>query len=409
MYEQVDPIVRVYAPDGPDVDNHLKQIQRFNERAEAPTSWRQKVYTGDDFLEKMLAERPGEIVVLSGNNRRKAEYIKASVDAGLNVFCDKPMCIDTQGFRLLQQAFAAADRKGVLLYDIMTERFNTTCILQKLLVLDKELFGELEIGSVDNPAVIKESVHHFFKHVSGAPLRRPVWYFDTAQQGEGLVDVTTHLIDLAMWTCLPDQAIDYREDIEMKRARRRPTMLTREQYEKVTGVPDFPDFLKAKLNDKGVLPCYSNGEMIYTMKGICVKLSVTWNFQAPEGGADTHRSLFRGSRAHVIIRQGKEQNYRPEVYVEPAPGGDAVQLAASLKKVVAELQNGCPGLKAEQAEGGWHIVIPDECRTGHEAHFRNVMDAYLQYLAKGQLPDWEVPNMIAKYYITTKALELARQ
>jgi hypothetical protein len=33
MYEQVDPIVRVYAPDGPDVDNHLKQIQRFNERS----------------------------------------------------------------------------------------------------------------------------------------------------------------------------------------------------------------------------------------------------------------------------------------------------------------------------------------------------------------------------------------
>jgi hypothetical protein len=119
--------------------------------------------------------------------------------------------------------------------------------------------------------------------------------------------------------------------------------------------------------------------------------------------------LFRGSRAHVIIRQGKEQNYRPEVYVEPAPGGDAVQLAASLKKAVAELQSRYPGLKTEQAEDSWHIVIPDKCRIGHEAHFRNVMDAYLQYLSKGKLPDWEVPNMIAKYYITTRALELARQ
>jgi hypothetical protein len=137
--------------------------------------------------------------------------------------------------------------------------------------------------------------------------------------------------------------------------------------------------------------------------------SVTWNFQAPHGGADTHRSLFRGSRAHVIIRQGKEQNYRPEVYVEPTPGGDTRELAASVKKAVAGLQSRFPGLKATQAGDSWHIVIPDKCRIGHEAHFRNVMDAYLQYLAKGQLPDWEVPNMIAKYYITTKALELARQ
>ena len=101
MYEQVDPIVKVYAPDGPDLQNHLAQIQRFNERAENPTHWRQEVYKGDDFLEKMLADKSGDIVVLSGNNRRKAEYIKASINAGFNVFCDKPMCIDAEGFALL--------------------------------------------------------------------------------------------------------------------------------------------------------------------------------------------------------------------------------------------------------------------------------------------------------------------
>lgn len=409
MYEQVDPVVKVYAPDGPDVQNYLNQIERFNERADNPTHWQEKVYKGDDFLEKMLADKSGDIVVLSGNNRRKAEYIKASIDAGFNVFCDKPMCIDAKGFALLEQAFAVAENKGLLFYDIMTERYNVTCILQKLLVLDKNLFGEMEAGSPENPAVIKESVHHFFKYVAGTPLKRPAWYFDTIQQGEGLVDVTTHLIDLMMWTCFPEQAIDYRKDIVINQARRWPTLLKRAQYEKVTGVSDFPDYLKGKLNDDGVLPCYANGETTFTMKGICLKLSVRWNFQAPEEGADTHTSLFRGSKANVIIRQGKEQNYRPEVYVEPAQGSDAGELAISLKKAVTGLQRKLPGLKAEKAGDGWHIVIPDNCQTGHEAHFRNVMDAYLQYLAEGRLPDWEVPYMLAKYYITTKSLELARQ
>jgi predicted dehydrogenase len=387
----------------------MKQILRFNSRPENPTHWQQVIYTGDDFLEKMVAEKHGDIVVISGNNRRKTEYIQTSIDAGLNVFCDKPMCIDAEDFQVLKQAFATAHCNNLLLYDIMTERYNVTCILQKLLVLNKDLFGELQTGSVENPAVIKESVHHFFKYVAGAPIRRPAWYFDTTQQGEGLVDVTTHLIDLVMWTCCSEEVLDYEEDVEMKQARRWPTVITPEQYEKVTGVAGFPDYLKVKLNDDGALPCYANGQMIYTLKGIHVKLSVAWDFEAPEGGGDTHHSLFRGSKAHVIIRQGQGQNYRPEVYVEPAPGGNADEVAAALENAVASLQSEYPGLSTKKEENGWHVVIPDSCRIGHEAHFRNVMETYLQYLPKGQLPDWEVAYMIAKYYITTRALEMARQ
>jgi len=422
MYDQVAPVVDVYAPAGPEVAEYLKRIDSFNTRAEDPTSWQEKVYTGDDYLEKMLAERPGNVVVTSGNNQKKAEYIKSAIDAGLNVFSDKPMCIDADGFKLLEQAFATSEKNGVLLYDIMTERFNIFCILQKMLVLNKEVFGELQKSSVDEPAVVKESVHHFFKYISGLPIKRPTWYFDTAQQGEGLVDVTTHLIDLAMWTCLPDEPVDYRTDIVVKKAKRWPTMLTQQQYEKVTRAPappkagliqsrasPWPDFLKAKLNDEGVLPYYSNGEMIFTMKGIVVKISVSWNFQAPEGTKDTHFSIARGTKANVVILQGKEQNYKPELYVEPVAGADSEELAASLKKAVAGLQRRYPGLALKRRANGWQVLIPQEHQIGHEAHFRQVTEVYLQYLADGKMPQWEVSNMIAKYYITTKALQLAKQ
>jgi hypothetical protein len=36
------------------------------------------------------------------------------------------------------------------------------------------------------------------------------------------------------------------------------------------------------------------------------------------------------------------------------------------------------------------------------------MERFLQFQAKNQLPEWEVPNMLLKYFITTKALELAK-
>ena len=101
----------------------------FNNRAEDPTHWEEKVYVGSDYLDRMSTDRAGDIVVLSGNNRRKTEYIMAAINAGFNVYSDKPMCIDAEGFRTLEQAFATAPKKGLLLFDIMTERYNTLRLL----------------------------------------------------------------------------------------------------------------------------------------------------------------------------------------------------------------------------------------------------------------------------------------
>ncbi len=407
MYDQVSPIVHVYAPAGPDVDDHQKRVEGFNNRPESPTSWRQEIYTGDDFLEKMLHEKPGNVVVLSGNNKKKARYIKACVQAGLNVLADKPMCIDSDGFQLLREAFELAQENGVLLYDIMTERSEITTILQKALVQNRDVFGELKKGSVDDPSVVKESVHHFFKHVSGNPIKRPPWYFDTTQQGEGIVDVTTHLLDLVMWESFPGRAIDYQKDIEIKKPRRWPTEVSLEQFKRVTRLDDFPDFLKRNLNDKGLLPCYANGDIVFTLRGIHAKTSVQWNFQAPEGAGDTHYSIMKGTKANIIIRQGKEQNYRPELYVQPAEEAYNRQLAKALRGAIAALQRDYPGLEIQREADIWHVLIPEKYRISHEAHFRQVTERYLKYLVDGRLPDWEVPNMIAKYRTTTEALEMA--
>jgi len=409
MYDQVDSTVHVYAPDGPDVEDHLNRINGFNTRSENPTNWEEKVYKGADFNEKMLAEKPGNVVVLSGNNKKKTEYIKQALDAGLNVLADKPMCITQQDFQLLQEAFASAKKNGVLLYDIMTERSEINSILQKELANNPEVFGELQKGSVENPAVVKESVHHFFKYVAGNKIKRPPWYFDTTQQGEGIVDVTTHLVDLVMWACFPGQAIDYKKDVKVISSYRWPTMVTREQFSTVTRLPDFPDYLKTKLNNQGILPCYANGEINFTLKGIHAQTAVIWNYQAPEGAKDTHYSIMRGSKANVIIKQGKEQNYKPELYVEAVPGADAAALGQALAKAIAGLQDRYPGVTLHKQGALWHVDIPDKYRIGHEAHFGQVTQRYLQYLVDGKLPDWEVPNMIAKYYTTTTALGMAKE
>lgn len=103
MYPEVDSLVHVYAPEGPDVDLHLDRIKAFNERAENPTHWEEVVYRGGDFFEKMLEEKAGNVVMLAGNNQKKTEYIEQSIANGFNVYADKPMAINKADFELLKK------------------------------------------------------------------------------------------------------------------------------------------------------------------------------------------------------------------------------------------------------------------------------------------------------------------
>ena len=407
-YPQVSKDVYVYAPTGFDVNEHLKRIEGFNTRAENPTQWNEIVYTGSDYLEKMLAEKKGNVMIQAGNNGKKTEYIKKTLEAGINVLSDKPMAINSQNFKLLEECFDIAKQKNIMLYDIMTERNEITTMLQRELSTIPAIYGEQLKGSPEEPAIVKESVHHLFKLVDNKPLTRPVWYFDVTQQGEGIVDVTTHLVDLVQWEAFPEQVIDYKNDIELLDANRWTTSISPEEFKQVTGTEAYPDFLKKDV-ENDTLKVYCNGDILYKIKGVTAKVSVIWNYTFPKGGGDTHFSVMKGSKADLVIRQGKEQNYQPELFVEAVKGVDLAayekDLAASMEKVSAKY----PGVALNKiSDSVWQIEIPAKYRVGHEAHFGQVTEHFLQYLKDGKLPEWEVPNMLAKYYTTTSALDMAK-
>ena len=407
MYDQIFPEVKVYAPEGNELKSHLALIDGYNTRSQDPTSWKEIVYTGSDFYEKMIAEKSGNLLVLAGNNAKKTDYISGAVKNGINVLADKPMVITPDKFDLLVKAFEEAKNQKVLLYDVMTERFEVTTLLQKKLSLIPVVFGELQKGSIEEPAITKESIHHFYKSVSGKPLVRPAWFYDVEQQGEGIVDVTTHLVDLVQWECFPDQIIDYTKDIKVLDAKHWTTSINPKQFEKSTNLKEFPDYLKKDISGD-TLKVYSNGVFVYNIKGVHAKISVIWNFEAPQGTGDTHYSIMRGSSANIIIRQGAEENYKPTLYVEALKGKN---IQFELEKAIDEdLQRLYPGITLEKLkEGFWKINIPDTYKVSHEEHFGQVTEKYLTYLVDGKLPDWEVPNMIAKYYTTTEALRKAKE
>ncbi len=406
MYPEVDPTVHVYAEKGNDLQLHLDRIKGYNTRADQPTKWNQLVYEGKDFFQKMINERKGNVVVLAGNNKLKTSYILNAVQNGFHVFADKPMVINNEGFEQLKKAFEISKQKKLQLYDIMTERYEITTMLQRELSMDPSVFGSLEKGSPDNPSVTKESVHHFYKYVSGSVLTRPAWFFDVTQEGEGIVDVTTHLVDLIQWECFPEKIIDYKKNIKILDAKSWNTLMTKDEFKLVTKEKEIPSYLQSNINNYGSLQVLCNGAFTYTINGVHAKVSVIWNYKAPDGTGDTHYSLMRGTKSSLIIRQGKEENFKPTLYVEgPTDQVFEETLLASIQKINQKF----PGVSLKKNSKGWEIIIPDLYKESHETHFARVTEKYLEYLRNNNMPSWEVPNMIAKYYTTTAARALANK
>ncbi len=409
MYANVNPRVHVYAPLAADLVAHLNRIAGFNTRREQPTTWELEVHAGPDALPRLLAERPGNVVVLSGRNRHKIDYLHAAVNAGLHVLADKPWVITPDDLPKLQAALNTADANGLIAYDIMTERYEVTSILQKALVNDEATFGTPLPGTADEPGVYMESVHFLMKTVAGVPLRRPAWFFDTTQQGEGLTDVGTHLVDLVAWMLFAGQPLDAGRDVQIDAAKRWPTVLTAADFQRVTGEAEFPAGLAANVRD-GKLDYFCNTQVAYRLRGVHVKLDVLWDYEAAPGAGDTHLAVFRGSRARVEVRQGKDENYRPELFVVPNGAGDLAAVETALGRKVQQLQADFPGVAVQRQQGRCWVTIPERYRVGHEAHFGDVTRQFLRYLENPKaLPAWEKSNMLAKYTVTTRGVQRSQQ
>ena len=397
----------VYGPLDRDTVAHIDRLVGFNTRAENPTDWELDLRAGPDWLDRFQREQPGNTVVLSGRNRPKLDLIRAAVGCTLHVLADKPWIVEAADLAPLEEIFRDADLRDVLVWDMMTERHEVTNRLMHQLVSDADLFGHWRAGSAAEPALVLESVHHLKKEVAGRPLQRPWWWFDAAISGEAMADVGTHLADLAIGLIAPEKPVDYRTDISILDADRWPLVLAEEQFAALTGLPGYPPELAPRVVEQQ-LYYRGNNSVTFTLGGVHVKLTTLWEYEAPPGGGDTHHAIAHGLRASVAIRQ--EPGQPPDVFViAPAPDEHGAMLDP-LRALCAKLRPDFPGLDVEDRGTEARLLFPDRLRTGHEAHFAAVMDEYVRYFHSPRaVPPWERPNLLAKYFITTRAVERARE
>ncbi len=387
----VGDTVHVFAPEGVELQTYLKTVASYTDPETGSSRWVEKVYAGEDYLEKVPPAQSGCFVVLAGNNKLKSRYILESVRKGYHVLADKPMAISREDLLLLDTAYHEASERGLVICEMMTERYDLLNKIVRELVADQELFGVCQ-------RVKMLSVHHFYKEVSGVPVRRPAWYFDVTQQGEGIADVTTHLIDQIFWICSPAAPVTA-DRVVLKEASRWTTPLSMEQFRQVTGESVIPSFLADYVRGDS-LEVSANGRMSFMLDQIPCDIEVHWDYVAPEGAGDISVCRYTGSRATLEIVQDAETGFVRQLFLT-APYAEAASAVARLKAdfPFVHLQ--------DDGEGRFLLDVPLKERSGHEEHFGLVARAFLHQVDEALMSDEESANTLTKYKLTIDAVSAA--
>jgi predicted dehydrogenase len=395
----------VYASEGPERDDFLGLVEAFNRRPERPTGWRPVVRGGGDPLERLVADRPGDVVVLAGRNDRKMAMMRRLHDAGLHVLADKPWLAGPDGIDDLHHVLAG----GPLAVEIMTGRHDVASILTEKLVGEDEVFGGFVDARTGGPAIEITSVHHLEKTVGGRPLRRPPWFFDVRVQGDGIADIPTHMVDQAQRLAVaaaPRPSAEPSPALELVAARTWTTRVPRALFARVTGRPEFPPELVALVAGPE-LAYRGNAALSLRVSEIAVALDTRWALSAPAGGGDSHRSVIRGRRAEIRVEQSAATGWARRLSVIPArePG----RVRAALARAVRAWQAPYPGLALAEAAAGWDVGVPRALDAGHERQFPLVLADFLALVEGASPPPRLAADTLAKYTLLARASSEARR
>lgn len=396
-HPNIDSIVHLFAEKEEVAIGYTQLISQFNSREDSPTNWQTNSYYGADFLQQAFSQSNGNLVVLAGDNSKKVGYMKYAIENVMDVFADKSLVINKKGFLELDKLLS---QKNSLVYDIMTERYDVKNDLLKTLILNEDFSGGFEQKAL-KPLITFNSTHHFLKEVSGKPLIRPALFFNVKQQGEGLVDVTTHYIDLVQWILSSERVIDIEKDLELQTSERWGTLISKEQFAKATNLAEYPNhLLEAVKNDQ--LKIFSNGKIDYMFRNIPISIAVQWNVESKEGKSDQLNASFLTKKIQFEIcpdEHGKSSIFlKPLVEEEDFEGEIRVTLANT---------NRFAAVDVKKIGDKYQLIIPDELYFSHEEHFAKVLNQFLIYREERKIPEWETSFLRAKYYLTTLALEKA--
>jgi hypothetical protein len=396
---RLTPDIHVYATPGPERDAFVTLVEQWNTRTDHPTHWRLHLHDGARLLQRVVEERQGDFVVLAGRNDTKLATIASLTQAGLPVLADKPWLTDSRQLPSLAQVTTGP----CMAMDLMTGAYSLRAQVMAQVIHTPELFGTFVTHEAPAPAIELASVHHLYKQVNGRPLQRPGWYYDTAVQGDGVVDVQAHMVAQVQAWVLEEAGGEGERDFVLDSAHCWTTPVPLDLFRESTGLDTYPMALLPAVRD-GVLQYACNSEIRYRVRGIRVCQRAEWRQREPAGTGDLHRQTLRGTRCEVRLRQEAATGYHPTLSLHPMAG---VALEPVLEQVLPQWQARFPGLAWTPAADGVRLRLPSGRDQGHESHFALALHAFLDHLERGGWPESLRARLRLRYTLLARARDLA--
>ena len=157
-------------------------------------------FVGLDAYQKVI-DSGVDVVILTTSPGFRPLHIKAAVDAGKHIFCEKPMAVDGPGLRSVMESVKKAKEKKLAMVDGFVWRWTQA---------NRDTYDKLHSGGIGDIEAIYAS--YYTGSVDRYPkwnrqntqtdlewmLRR--WYYFTWLSGDHLVEQAVHSVDKVLWT-----------------------------------------------------------------------------------------------------------------------------------------------------------------------------------------------------------------
>lgn len=160
----------------------------------------EKSFVGLDAYQKLIASGV-DVVLLATPPGFRPTHLKAAVDAGKHVFCEKPMATDATGVRSVMASAEAAKEKNLALVAGFCWRYDTP---------RREFYKRIHDGAIGDIRAIYATYYAGQVKPMQPPGSRPSgmgdmewqlrnWYNFTWLSGDGIVEQACHSVDKIAW------------------------------------------------------------------------------------------------------------------------------------------------------------------------------------------------------------------
>ena len=270
-------------------------------------------FHGFDAYKKVM-ESDVDVVLLCTPPHFRPEHLKAAIDAGKHVFCEKPVAVDATGVRSVLETSAEAKKRNLSIVSGLCWRYDLGV---------QETMKRIQDGAIGDVVAIQENyltgtLWHRGRQPEWSEMEYQMrnWMYFTWLSGDHIVEQHIHSLDKALWL---NGDVPPARCIGLGGRQVRTGQQWGHIYDHFAVCYEWDSGVKAFAYTRQMQDCFRNvDDYVLGTKGRAVILKHTitsgdedWRYRGPKPSMYDveHRELYAGIRSGNIINNGEYMSY----------------------------------------------------------------------------------------------------